>query len=70
MGLFSPKYPTGAEPPRRESRGDRKAREQSERVSGWIDAELKDAERDSKERSARFWEDYERVNGPGSIDWS
>lgn len=69
MGLFSPRYPTSdtpgatATPATRESRGDRKLREQQE----WLDADLKDrfraAEEASKERSARFWDDYERRNG-------
>jgi hypothetical protein len=70
MGLFTPKYPAGAEPPERESRADRKSREQSERYEQQLSDDFKRLERESKERSARFWEDYERRNGPGSVDWS
>ena len=35
-----------------------------------MDATRKDAERASTERDAAFWEDYERRNGPGSVDWT
>ncbi|MFF0426975.1 hypothetical protein ACFYUJ_21490 [Streptomyces sp. NPDC004520] len=79
MGLFSPKYPksdtpgaTGV-PAKKESRQERAAREGREAGDRYM-AEtarmLQDAERASKERSARFWEDYERRNGKGSVDWS
>lgn len=67
---FTPQYPKGAQPPRSESRGDRKARERSERRDKQLDASFKDAERASKERGAAFWEAYERQHGPGSVDWS
>lgn len=76
MGLFTPKYPKsdtpGADlqPRRRESRADRKQRETSERVDAALKQGWQDAERASKERSARFWDDYEQANGPGSVDWN
>ncbi|WP_058046262.1 hypothetical protein [Streptomyces roseifaciens] len=70
MGLFTPKYPQGAEPPHRESRADRKSRERTEALDKDLTARFKAAQRESKERSARFWDDYERRNGPGSVDWS
>lgn len=35
-----------------------------------LDAARQDAERASKERDAAFWEDYERRNGEGSVDWT
>ncbi|WP_114034981.1 hypothetical protein [Streptomyces sp. SDr-06] len=73
MGLFTPKYPKsdtpGADPQRRESRADRKHRESRERVDAAMKQSWQDAERASKERGARFWADYERDNGPGSVDW-
>jgi hypothetical protein len=70
MGLFTPKYPDGAAPPKRESRSERKDRETQEATADWrrrTDNAIKDAERASKERDARFWDDYERRNGPGSV---
>jgi hypothetical protein len=70
MGLFTPKYPDGAEPPKRESRADRRSREASEHYEQQLADDFKRLERESKERSARFWEDYERTNGPVSVDWS
>lgn len=70
MGLFTPKYPKGAEPPKRESRGDRKAREEREAMDAYLDRSFKDAWRASKERDAAFWDEYERQNGPGSVDWT
>ena len=42
----------------------------TERAIANLDAARKDAERASKERSAQFWEDYERRNGPGSVNWT
>ena len=42
----------------------------AERARANLDAARKDAERASKERDAAFWEDYERRNGPGSVDWT
>lgn len=70
MGLFTPKYPAGAEPPRKESRGARKDRESSERIDRQLADDFKSLHRDSKERTARFWTDYEQQNGRGSVDWS
>lgn len=76
MGLFTPKYPksdtpgaTGTPAPR-ESRAARKDRERHQRIRAVMDQGRKDAIRASKERSAAFWRDYERRNGPGSVDWS
>jgi hypothetical protein len=60
MGLFTPKYPKGAEPPKRESRADRKHREYRERIDTAIAEDFKTAQRVSKERDAAFWADYER----------
>jgi hypothetical protein len=68
MGLFSPKYPTGAEPPRRESRADRRHRESREQLDAAMAESWKAAEQASEERSAAFWADYEQQNGPGSLD--
>ncbi|PJN00810.1 hypothetical protein CG740_23170 [Streptomyces sp. CB01201] len=76
MGLFTPKYPksdtpgTDPQPLRRESRADRKQRETSERIDAALKQGWQNAERASKERSARFWDDYERLNGKGSVEWS
>lgn len=76
MGLFTPKYPksgtpgASSAPAPRESRGARREREQHERIDAAMKQGWKNAERASKERSARFWEDYERRNGKGSVDWS
>lgn len=70
MGLFSPKYPSGAEPPRRESRGARKDREFHEHLDRQLADDFKELERDGKERTARFWKHYEDANGPGSVDWT
>jgi len=66
MGFLSPKYPKGAEPSKpakRESRGARKDREFLERYDAATRRAWKDAHRASKERSARFWDDYDRRNG-------
>ena len=35
-----------------------------------MDEGWKNARRASKERDAAFWEDYERRNGKGSVDYS
>lgn len=70
MGLFTPKYPTGAEPPRKESRAERKDRESGERLEQQMSDGFKQLHRESKERSARFWHDYEQRNGRGSVDYS
>jgi hypothetical protein len=76
MGLFTPKYPKSdtpgatSAPAKRESRADRKHREQRERIDTAMQEGWKNAERASKERSARFWDDYERRNGKGSVDYS
>ncbi|MFE2563077.1 hypothetical protein [Streptomyces mirabilis] len=76
MGLFSPKYPksdtpgVASAPAKRESRADRKHREQREVRNANLDNLRKGAERASKERSAGFWDSYERRNGKGSVDWS
>ncbi|MBT2467826.1 hypothetical protein J7E97_08055 [Streptomyces sp. ISL-66] len=70
MGLFTPKYPKGAEPPRKDSRADRKSREFHERLDKQMEDDFKRLHRESKERSAHFWQDYEQRNGPGSVDWS
>lgn len=67
MGLFTPKYPQGAEPAKRESRSARKAREETEAQKTAMEGRFKDARRASKERDAAFWDDYERRNGPGSV---
>ena len=76
MGWFSPKYPqsdtpgaTGT-PAKKESRADRKVREFKERLDTDMEESFKNARRVSKERSARFWDDQERKNGKGSVDWS
>lgn len=66
MGLFSRK---GSGEPR-ESRGARKDREMHERIDQRMDDARKACERAGTERTAAFWEDYERRNGPGSVDWS
>jgi len=61
MGLFSPKYPrsdtpgASSTPPKRESRADRKAREQHERIDAAMKEGWQNARRASSERSARFW---------------
>ena len=76
MGLFTPKYPTSdtanasGTPTPRESRAARKSREQHERIDAAFKQDRQNAERASKERSAGFWEDYERRNGKGSVDWT
>ncbi|MFD5566626.1 hypothetical protein [Streptomyces cadmiisoli] len=76
MGLFSPKYPksdtagaTGTPAPR-ESRADRRHRETREARDRDLADRFKAAERAGKERSARFWSDYEQRNGAGSVDWA
>lgn len=75
MVLFTPKYPkpdtpgAASAPPKRESRADRKHREYRERLDADLADRFKAAERASKERAAAFWEDYERRNGPGSVNW-
>jgi hypothetical protein len=43
---------------------------QAETARANLAADFQAAERVSKERDAKFWEDYERRNGPGSVDWS
>ncbi|HTF08437.1 MAG TPA: hypothetical protein VK659_09740 [Asanoa sp.] len=53
-----------------ESRYARQRRAESEAFKARQAEAFKDAERDSKERTARFWSDYEATNGPGSVDWS
>lgn len=74
MGLFTPKYPKsdtpGATntPAKRESRAARKDREFHEFHEKRRADNFKRLHRESKERTAQFWEDYERVNGPGSVD--
>ncbi|MFE3326865.1 hypothetical protein [Streptomyces sp. NPDC059176] len=76
MGLFTPKYPTsdtpGASdtPAPRESRSARKQRERHERLDTDLKDRFKAAERASKERRVAFWDDYERRNGKGIVDWS
>ncbi|MGW4222990.1 hypothetical protein ACWEG1_05985 [Streptomyces bauhiniae] len=73
MGIFSPKYPTpdtpgaSATPAKRESRRERRDRERHEAIDAVMDAGWNDAIRASEERTTRFWEDYERHNGPGSV---
>lgn len=76
MGWLTPKYPisdtagaTGT-PARRESRAARRQREQREQIDADLKRRFQDAERASKERSAAFWEAYERRNGAGSVDYS
>lgn len=81
MGLFTPKYPTSDTPgvdatgnrARRETRSDRRDRQtrlDSNRRKAAQDRAVQGAVRASKARSTAFWEDYERRNGPGSVDWS
>lgn len=76
MGLFTPKHPksdtpgAASTPARRESRGDRRAREERERIDTAMAQGWKAARRASTERGAAFWEDYEQRNGPGSVDWT
>lgn len=72
MGLFTPKYPksetpgaTGT-PAKRESRAARKDREFLEFHEKRIADGFKRLHRESKERTAAFWDDYERRNGPDS----
>lgn len=75
MGLFTPKYPkpdtpgADAQPARWESRADRRDREAREVRTKRLDDDFKRLDRESKERSAYFWERYEKENGPGSVDW-
>lgn len=76
MGCLTPKYPksdtpgaTGTPAPR-ESRADRKQREQRGRIDAAMQDGWKNARRASKEREAAFWDDYERRNGKGSVDYS
>lgn len=76
MGLFTPRYPksdtsdaTGT-PARKESRTDRKHRQSREQLDTDLKNRFKAAERASTERSARFWDSYERRNGTGSVDYS
>ncbi|WP_199546616.1 hypothetical protein [Streptomyces sp. N35] len=69
MGLFR-SASSGA---RRETRSERRggeARTASARRSASEARMFQDAERASKERSAGFWDDYERRNGAGSVDWT
>lgn len=76
MGWLTPKYPksdtpgASAAPAKRESRADRRHREKHEAIRTVMDQSRQNAVRASKERDAAFWEDYERRNGPGSVDWS
>jgi hypothetical protein len=76
VGLFTPKYPKSdtpgatATPAPRESRADRRGREARKVRSTNLDNAFKAAERDSKARSSRFWDSYEKRNGKGSVDWS
>lgn len=76
MGWLTPKYPKSdtanatETPARKESRADRKHREYRERLDTDLKDRFKAAERAGKERSARFWDDYEQRNGKGSVDWS
>lgn len=76
MGWLTPKYPksdtpdaTGT-PAKRESRAARKDREFHEFHEKRIADDFKRLHRESKERSAHFWDDYERRNGKGSVDYS
>ncbi|MEU1163979.1 hypothetical protein ABZ372_26455 [Streptomyces sp. NPDC005921] len=74
MGLFTPKYPKSATPnatgtpPPRESRAARRDREEHERIRAVMDQGWADARRARAERETAFWDDYERRNGPGSVD--
>ncbi|MYS18073.1 hypothetical protein GTW73_29585, partial [Streptomyces sp. SID4982] len=45
----------------------RKDREQHEAIRAVMDASWDNAIRASEERSDRFWNDYERLNGPDSV---
>ena len=73
MGLFTPKYPksdtpgASSGPAPRESRADRKQREYTEFQDKRLADDFKRLHREGKERSARFWSDYERRNGKGSV---
>lgn len=76
MGFLTPNYPksdtpgaTGTPAPR-ESRGARRQREQHERIDAAMKQGWQNARRASSERDAAFWEDYERRNGEGSVDYS
>lgn len=73
MGLFTPKSGTPratSAPAPRESRASRKHREYRERLDADLKDRFKAAERAGEERSAQFWDDYERRNGNGSVDYS
>lgn len=76
MGWLTPKYPKSdtpgatSAPTPNESRADRKQREYRDRLDTDLNNRFKAAERASKERSAAFWNDYERRNGKGSVDYS
>ncbi|WP_371540766.1 hypothetical protein OG217_37230 (plasmid) [Streptomyces sp. NBC_01023] len=82
MGLFTPKYPKSDTPgadsssgggARRETRAerrDREARTSSARRKASVERQFQAAERASKERTASFWDRYERRNGTGSVDWN
>ncbi|MEV8032259.1 hypothetical protein [Streptomyces sp. NPDC086182] len=42
--------------------------ESAEQARANLDADRQAAKRASEERSARFWNDYARSNGPDSVD--
>ncbi|TKA13177.1 hypothetical protein [Actinacidiphila oryziradicis] len=62
MGIFAPKYPSGAEPPKKVSR--REAKHQAWRTSLAVNLQntFDELETESRERSEQFWKDYNRAN--------
>ena len=76
MGLFTPKYPkpdtpgVASSPAPRETRAVRRERERVQQQRAADAKRDQEIVRASKERTASFWQDYERRNGPGSVDWS
>lgn len=69
MGLFR-SASSGAQRETRSERRGREARTASARRNANEARMFQDAERASKERTADFWNDYERRNGAGSVDWT
>ncbi|MCP3820090.1 hypothetical protein NLX86_18915 [Streptomyces sp. A3M-1-3] len=65
MGLFTPKYPEGAEPPKKQSRAERKSEQR--RIARDVDLQNRFDELDtqSRQRSQAFMDDFYRRN-PGT----
>lgn len=65
MGFLTPKYPTGAEPPRKRSRAERRSEQQQIARDVDLQNRFDELETQSRQRSEAFMEDFYRRN-PGT----